>query len=122
LLGGTVPTTLKVHEFRGLRVNQTLLDQIARSNIRLPAREVTQITCARGFTSGGEAIGGFYLMNLGKTLEITDAPEPISGDIAEVVDTFNTKEGLLSRVSTGQPLRSPEIRAFMQLLSNNGRR
>jgi hypothetical protein len=121
-LGGTVPTTLKVHEFRGLRVNQTLLDQIARSNIRLPAREVTQITCARGFTSGGEAIGGFYLMNLGKTLEITDAPEPISGDIAEVVDTFNTKEGLLSRVSTGQPLRSPEIRAFMQLLSNNGRR
>lgn len=120
LINGTsLANTIKVYEFRALEINDTLLEQIARAQIRLPAREVTQITCARGLGDGsGQTYGGFLLEGIGKTITLTGAPEPITGTIAEVIDTFTTTEGMLSRISTGNALRSPEVRAIQQYLNS----
>ncbi len=114
---------VKVYEFTSLEANATLLTQIARSQIRLPAKQVSEVTLARGFTSDengvqGRAFGAYLLETPAKTLNLlSDKGEDLglSGDIAEIVDTYTNKEGMLSRVALGQPVRNPVVRALQKL-------
>lgn len=107
---------VKVYEFTSLEANATLLTQIARSQIRLPAKEVSEVTFARGvdpFT--GYQYGAHLLEQPAKRLNLlSDAGKDLGlgGDIAEIVDTYTTDEGMLSRVALGSPIRSPIIRAL----------
>ncbi len=116
--GSSAMTNLiKIYEFRGLEANTTLLDQIARAQIRLPATEVQEVTFARGFNSEGQAYGAYLLDTPAKTLNLLGENGEdlgLSGDVAEIVDTFTTKEGMLSRVALGQPIRDPVVRAIQR--------
>jgi len=113
---GTVPTSLKVYELNGLILNTTLLTQIARAQIRLPAKEVSEVTFAHGvdpFT--GYQYGAHLLEQPAKRLNLlsdTGKDLGLGGDIAEIVDTYTTDEGMLSRVALGAPIRNPIIRAL----------
>lgn len=123
IYGASAANLIKVYEFRGLEANTTLLTQIARSQIRLPAKQVSEVTLARGFTQDengvqGRAFGAYLLEAPAKTLNLlSDKGEDLglSGDIAEIVDTYTTEEGMLSRIALGQPVRNPIVRALQKL-------
>jgi hypothetical protein len=110
---------IKIYEFKFLSLNTTLLEQIARNQIRLPAKEVQEVTFARGFNDEGQAYGAYLLETPAKTLRLLgEKGEDIglSGNIAEIVDTFTVTEGMLSRVALGQPIRDPVVRAIQKMI------
>jgi hypothetical protein len=110
---------LKIYEFKFLTPNLTLLDQIARNQIRLPAKEVQEVTFARGFNDEGQAYGAYLLETPAKTLNLLGENGEdlgLSGDIAEITDTFTVTEGMLSRVALGQPIRDPVVRAIQKMI------
>ena len=101
---------IKVYEFRGLKTNDAILSQIAQSNIRLPARQVSQITFARSVTEGGQAIGGYLLETPVKTLQVMgEDGKLIACEVTEYNDTCTTEEGMLTRAETGEPIRNPIV-------------
>ncbi len=116
IITGDAPTVLKVYEFRGLQANQILLTQIARAQIRLPAKEVSEVAFVRGVDPvSGILYGAHLLEQPAKRLNLlsdTGKNLGLGGDVAEVVDTYTTEEGMLSRVALGQAIRNPIIRAL----------
>jgi len=109
---GSLPTSLKIYEFRSLQANTTLLDKIARAQIKLPARELAEIECAYG----PEGENGSLLERVGKTFVAEGAPTPITGTIAEIVDTFNTEDGMRSRIALGEPVRDPVVKSIQRFV------
>lgn len=111
-IAGTAFSRVKVYELRALQANATLLGKIARAQIKLPARELAEIDCAYG--PQGE--NGFLLETVGKTFVAEGAPTPITGTIVEIVDTFNTEDGMRSRIALGEPVRDSTVKAIQRFV------
>ena len=110
-IGNPAPAanSVKVYELRGLRMNGPLLEQIAQSNIRLPARQVSQITFANTVTDSG-VLGGYLLEEPVKTLYVKgENGQLIPCEPVEYNDTCTGTEGQLTRADIGEIVRSPDF-------------
>lgn len=114
---------VRVYELRGLQVNVPVAEGIARSNINVPAQEITEITCARALADG-EPIGGFILAEPVGTVEITGVPTStpgktttITGAVAEITDTITAEGGMYSVIALNDKVRAPDVRTIQDAIT-----